>query len=120
MLYGPDGNILRSDKSGPVEIDLADLDQNEQLTIMWLRSIQPGAQAWNITDFQQRILGLSTDAVDRMLLAGIDGLLHRGFLAPARDAQGNVISDARGRPAVDVVGKLVSRMRTTATAKTAR
>lgn len=101
-----------------MEVDLADLDQNEQLTIMWLRSIQPGAQPWNVTEFQQRILGLSTDAVDRMLLAGIDGLLHRGFLAPARDAHGNVLVDGKGRPAVDVVGKLVSRLRTVATVKT--
>lgn len=119
MIYGPDGNLLRSE-NGPVEIDMADLDPNEQLTVMWLRSIQPGATTWNVTEFQQRILGLSSSDVDSRLLSGIDGLLHRGFLAPARDAQGNVIVDARGRPAVDVVGKLVSRMRTMGTNKTAQ
>lgn len=111
MLYGPDGNPIRSEKSGPVEIDLADLTPEEQVTVLWLRAIQPGAQPFHVQELQQRLLGKSAKESDALILAGIDGLLARGFLAPARDAHGNVVLDAQGRPAVDVVGKLVSRMR---------
>lgn len=111
MLYGPDGSRLRSENAGPPEIDLAEISTEEQLAILWLRSIQPGATQQNVVDFKERVLGMSQSTADIHIRQGIDGLLARGFLAPARDAQGNVIVDARGQPAIDVVGRVVTRLR---------
>ncbi len=110
MILGADGRPVQA-PGAPVEVALDELTPEEQFTVLWLRAIQPEATPWHVAEFRQAALGMSVAQSDSRLLAGIDGLLARGFLQPVRDASGNPVVDAKGRPSVQVAGRLVTRMK---------
>lgn len=94
-----------------MEVDASELTYEEWFFLWNYFGDNPQASMQHALEWKRRSFGIPRAKQAALVEAGSYALLARGLLDYVRDEQGNIVTDAQGKPQVQMAGRIMSRMR---------